>query len=173
MKLPTTLSPATAASPLSLSGVNPARAKSTRPRQTPPNRPASEDASPSLDGCFPDSGILHSMLNLFDHLCAEGWPHQHTRQIGAEDMPPLDAYGVGEFVRERIVPGTGSSLTVEQAYSAYCIFCGDQGRTIISNNGFDGLIDSLVEHHLRLRLRQDIPDCDGIPQPGWKGIKLV
>lgn len=136
-------------------------------------RPAPEGASSPLDVRVTDRGALSLMFDVFDPFCAEGWPHQHTGLIGAEDMPPLDAYGVGEFVRERLVPGTGSSLTVEQAYSAYCIFCGDQGRTIISRNSFDGLVDCLVEDHLQLRLRHDIPDCDGIPQPGWKGIKLV
>lgn len=168
-----TSTPATPTLPLTLSGVNPARAKSTRPRQTPPSHPASEDAPSSLDGRLPDSGMLHDLLNVFDHLCADGWPRQHAGQSEPEVCPPLDANGVGEFVRERLVPATGSSLTVDQAYYAYCIFCGDQGRTIISRNSFDGLIDCLVEHHLQLRLRHDIPDCDGIPQPGWKGIKLV
>lgn len=134
-------------------------------------RPAPEDAPPSLAVGLPDSGVLPSMLDLFDHLCAEGWPQQHTR-LSSEDGPPLDAYGVGEFVRDRLVAAPGSSLTVAQAFAVYRTIRGAQGLAIVSHSGFDGLIDSLVEHHLRLRLCDRVSDADGILQPGWLGLEF-
>ena len=172
MKITSTTTPATPALLLSLSWVNPARAKSTRPRQTPPNHPASEDAPPALAVVLPDSGVLPSMLDLFDQMFAEGWALQHTR-LSSEDGPPLDAYGVGSFVREHLVASPGASLTVAQAYSAYRMIRGVPGWAVVNPGSFDGLIDCLVEHHHHLRLRCDLLDSDGIPQPGWQGIKLA
>ena len=167
MNLPATLNPVTPATRLTLSG-----AKSIRPRQAAPRHPASEDAPPSLDGGLPDSGVLPSMLDLFDHLCAEGWPRQHTG-LNTEDGPPLDAYGMGEFVREHLIAAPGTSLTVAQAYSAYRTIRDLRALAVMTRNSFDGLVDCQVEHHLQLRLCHDSPNGDGIPQPGWQGIKLA
>lgn len=119
-------------------------------------------------------GVLNWMLEGLAKLRDDGWQlHLTASQQAAVDNLLLESDGHTQFVREEVIKGDGSALTVNECFSAYAEFCNDRGWATINRNKFGQLIGDVVTRTHGKTVRNDIPDpVTGKAQRGWRGLRL-
>ncbi len=119
------------------------------------------------------SGVLNWMLEGFKKLRAKEWRlTMNDAQKGAVDnlLDESDAEAV--FVRERLRPVNGATLTAEECYGGYVSFCGGHQWEPLSRKSFGNVIGALIAQKFGLSTRHDIVASDGRQQRGWMGLQI-
>ena len=82
----------------------------------------------------------------------------------------------GKLIRTFISLGVekngGKSLTVPDAYTAFCEYCLKNGSVVVDRNVFESLMTEIVKREHGICLRHSVLNNMGKQQRGWQGIGL-
>jgi putative DNA primase/helicase len=117
-------------------------------------------------------GVLNWMLEGLEKIREADWQLDLTpAQAQVVDNLLLESEGEVVFARECMLRDGTESLSVADAYEAYVEFCSARGWTTMAKKKFSTAIGDAVTRLYSLTMRHDIPDPNGKPQRGWKGIR--
>jgi putative DNA primase/helicase len=148
------------------------RLKAVRYSGPKPERPIADLSERILRDEAP--GVLNFALDGLDQLRADGWQLRlNDRQQRIVDDLLLESDGHAVFTRECLVRDAVGQLTVTDCFTAYVEFCNQHGRSALTKNKFGSLIGDAMVRQFGVAMSHDIPDSNGKPQRGWRGLKLI
>lgn len=117
------------------------------------------------------SGALNWMIEGLDKIRADGWQLRLTteQQLRVDDLL-LESDGDVVFARECLVKDSANWLTGGDCYERYLAFCSERNWISLSKREFSSRIQDTISRMFGLTQRNDVPDCAGVQQRGWKGI---
>jgi len=117
-------------------------------------------------------GVLNWMLQGLQKVREAGWQlHPSAKQQSLVDDLLMRSESHLVFVREALIQDEAARLTIAEAHEHYGAFCRSRRWTGVTFKQFSDVIQPAIQQHLGVVQRHDIPDRNGRPQRGWKGIR--